>query len=59
NTKEMDFDGEKRMCYMDSSHENLGAIHDDVCRRRRDLGFSESDLTLIFQHLCMMSAPFL
>ncbi|VDM59509.1 unnamed protein product [Angiostrongylus costaricensis] len=44
NTKEVDFDGEKRVCYIDSSHENLGAIHDDVCRRRRDLGFSESDL---------------
>ncbi|VDO55717.1 unnamed protein product [Haemonchus placei] len=43
NTKEMDFDGEKRVCYLDSSHENLGAIHDDVRRRRRDLGISESD----------------
>ncbi|EYB94753.1 hypothetical protein Y032_0167g108 [Ancylostoma ceylanicum] len=43
-TKEFDFDGEKRVCYIDSSHENLGAIQDDVRRRRRDLGFSESDL---------------
>ncbi|KAJ1345517.1 hypothetical protein KIN20_000071 [Parelaphostrongylus tenuis] len=44
NTEEVDIGGKKRVCYIDSSHENLGAIHDDVCRRRRDLGFSESDL---------------
>ncbi|CAI2356431.1 unnamed protein product [Caenorhabditis sp. 36 PRJEB53466] len=43
-TTEVEIDGENCDIYLDSSHENLGAIHDDVRRRRRDLGFSESDL---------------
>ncbi|PIC16295.1 hypothetical protein B9Z55_022949 [Caenorhabditis nigoni] len=43
-TTEITIDGENCDIYLDSSHENLGAIHDDVRRRRRDLGFSESDL---------------
>ncbi|CAL2049218.1 unnamed protein product [Caenorhabditis brenneri] len=43
-TTEIEIDGENCDIYLDSSHENLGAIHDDVRRRRRDLGFSESDL---------------
>ncbi|CAI4223695.1 unnamed protein product [Auanema sp. JU1783] len=43
NTKVVNIDGEKKCFYLDSSYENLGAIHDDVRRRRRSLGFSESD----------------
>lgn len=43
-TKEITVEGETRRIYLDSSHENLGAIHDDVRRRRRSLGFSESDV---------------
>ncbi|PAV55974.1 hypothetical protein WR25_25442 [Diploscapter pachys] len=43
-TEEVKVAGENRMYYLDSSHENLGAIADDVKRRRRSLGISESDL---------------
>ncbi|KAF1747042.1 hypothetical protein GCK72_023500 [Caenorhabditis remanei] len=43
-TTEIEIDGENCDIYLDSSHENLGAIHEDVRRRRRDLGFSESDI---------------
>uniref|UniRef100_A0A1I7XGN9 Phosphatidylserine synthase n=1 Tax=Heterorhabditis bacteriophora TaxID=37862 RepID=A0A1I7XGN9_HETBA len=43
-TKEMNIDGEKRCCYLDSSHENLGAIHDDVRRRRRLLDHMQGDV---------------
>ncbi|CAB3401193.1 unnamed protein product [Caenorhabditis bovis] len=42
-TECINVDGEERAIYLDSSHENLGAIQEDVRRRRRDLGISESD----------------
>ncbi|CAD6187929.1 unnamed protein product [Caenorhabditis auriculariae] len=43
-TRQVRMNGEQKVVYLDSSHENLGAIQDEVRRRRRDLGFSESDL---------------
>ncbi|CAI5455419.1 unnamed protein product [Caenorhabditis angaria] len=42
-TEARELNGENHNIYLDSSCENLGAIHDDVRRRRRDLGISESD----------------
>jgi len=37
--------GETRQCYLDSSYENLGAIKDDVLRRRKQLKIANPDFS--------------
>ncbi|TKR80959.1 hypothetical protein L596_014924 [Steinernema carpocapsae] len=41
--KEVSVGGATHECYLDSSHENLGAISEDVRKRRRRLQMSDSD----------------
>ncbi|VDN01702.1 unnamed protein product [Thelazia callipaeda] len=44
-TKKVNIGGCLRDCYLDSSHENLGALADEVKARRKRLHISESDYT--------------
>ncbi|VDN25020.1 unnamed protein product [Gongylonema pulchrum] len=42
-TEKVNFNGCLRECYLDSSHENLGALADEVQAHRKRLNISESD----------------
>uniref|UniRef100_A0A915PGP1 Phosphatidylserine synthase n=1 Tax=Setaria digitata TaxID=48799 RepID=A0A915PGP1_9BILA len=44
-TKKVNINGCLRDCYLDSSHENLGALTDEVKARRKRLNIAESDFT--------------
>ncbi|VDO41489.1 unnamed protein product [Brugia timori] len=44
-TEKVSINGCLRDCYLDSSHENLGALTDEVKARRKRLNISDSDLS--------------